>query len=256
MKDTMHPNDEIQELLDERLSPSDAARVKAHLAGCPECREELAALAWVKRMAAENLTTERTPDDLEVSIRSALEGETSIRRRWRLAVPVAAVLATAAALLIWFIVPSRLDPVAAAARDYRSYRAGAIPLEISASSAPDAESFFSQRHLPFRARVFDLAMMGYRVIGARVHRLDGRVSALFVYEGEHGRVIVCQMYAGSVTVLPPPDAVRVHRDFHFHIHRREGLTLVFWQEGEVVCVLAGDSDPEEIVALAFEKAML
>ena len=34
-----------------------------------------------------------------------------------------------------------------------------------------------------------------------------------------------------------------------------GLTAVFWQEGAVVCVLVSDIETEEVVQLAFAKAM-
>jgi hypothetical protein len=41
----------------------------------------------------------------------------------------------------------------------------------------------------------------------------------------------------------------------FLIYRRGALTLVFWQEGDVICVLASDIAPEAAVALAFAKAV-
>lgn len=31
--------------------------------------------------------------------------------------------------------------------------------------------------------------------------------------------------------------------------------LVFWQEGDVICVLASDARPEDVIALAFAKAV-
>jgi len=31
--------------------------------------------------------------------------------------------------------------------------------------------------------------------------------------------------------------------------------VVFWSEGDVVCVLVGDGPPEAVVSLAFAKAM-
>ncbi len=34
-----------------------------------------------------------------------------------------------------------------------------------------------------------------------------------------------------------------------------GLTVVFWQEGAVTCVLTSDISPEEVVQLAFAKAV-
>ena len=41
----------------------------------------------------------------------------------------------------------------------------------------------------------------------------------------------------------------------FRIYRSGGVTLVFWQEGSVVCVLAADGDPEQAIQRAYAKAV-
>jgi hypothetical protein len=41
----------------------------------------------------------------------------------------------------------------------------------------------------------------------------------------------------------------------FQVYEAERITLVFWLEGEVLCMLAGDGDREALVQLAFAKAM-
>lgn len=64
------------------------------------------------------------------------------------------------------------------------------------------------------------------------------------------------MYRGSTADLPPGGERREHGGFTFHVYRRGGSTVVFWQEGEVVCALAGAGDREALVALAYEKARL
>ena len=63
------------------------------------------------------------------------------------------------------------------------------------------------------------------------------------------------MYEGRVESLPPTPDVRENDDIQFFVHRVGDLTVVFWQEGEVVCALVSDIDPEAVVALAFSKAM-
>ena len=55
--------------------------------------------------------------------------------------------------------------------------------------------------------------------------------------------------------LPPGAEERDHDGIRFIVYRRAGLTLVFWEEGTVVCVLASDGDPEEAVQLAYAKAV-
>lgn len=250
-----HYGDELQDLLDGRLSPEEEERIRAHVQGCAACGQQLEALRWVKRLAAGAGVAE-LPAGLEAEIRTALDRES--RPGW----PRRAVLSAAAALLIALagkVVLTqrrRAALVADVAHDYHLYRSGSLPLEITAAEPELLESFYRERGLRFRTRVFDLAMMNFRVRGGRVHRLAGRASAFFVYEGDLGRVLVCLMYPGRLEELPSADEVRFARGFSFHIYRRDGLTLVFWQEGEVVCVLAGDFSDEQVIGLAFEKAML
>jgi hypothetical protein len=102
--------------------------------------------------------------------------------------------------------------------------------------------------------VFDLGMMQYQLVGGGVHRLGNRASALFAYRGPGGD-LVCQMYQGRLSALPRPDDVRTQNGIRFQVYRRGARTLVFWQEGEVVCVLASDADAEEVIQLAYAKAV-
>jgi hypothetical protein len=63
------------------------------------------------------------------------------------------------------------------------------------------------------------------------------------------------MFAGSTEDLPATDDVRENGGFRFHIVRQDDITLVFWLEGDVVCVLISRSPTDEVVKLAFAKAM-
>ncbi|MGH9847469.1 MAG: hypothetical protein ACREEM_52925, partial [Blastocatellia bacterium] len=94
------------------------------------------------------------------------------------------------------------------------------------------------------------------LVGGRVHQLTNRQSALFVYRGKDNRILICQMYPGQVTELPSSGAsLRENKGTRFYIYRVNGLTVVFWQEGAVTCVLTSDSNPEEVIQLAFAKAV-
>ena len=117
------------------------------------------------------------------------------------------------------------------------------------------EAYFARNGIAFQTRVFDLGMMNYRLAGGRVNHLDGRLSALFAYSGPGGQKLVCQMYEGKISELPPTDDVRQHNGITFYVHRSERRTIVFWQEGDVVCVLVSDVPPEDVVQLAFAKAV-
>jgi len=53
----------------------------------------------------------------------------------------------------------------------------------------------------------------------------------------------------------PIKVVRDNSGFRFHIFQEDNLTLVFWQEGAIVCVLVSRLPREEVIKLAFAKAM-
>jgi hypothetical protein len=63
------------------------------------------------------------------------------------------------------------------------------------------------------------------------------------------------MFEGATGELPPAAEQREHDGIQFRIYRSAGLTLVFWQEGSIVCALAADGDPEEAIQLAYAKAV-
>lgn len=263
-----HFQEELDALLDGRLDAATSAEVEAHLAGCARCRRECDALRLAKHFAATCLTAPEAPADLRASILRALQAEAAPaapavvivppRRVWqrhRLALAWAALL-LAAAVIAAFVVFQKPSLPAAVARDYRDYRTQRLALESTATEPKELEAFFAAHGVPFATRVFDLGMMEYRLAGGRVHRLGGAPSALFVYRGPAGEELLCQMFPGRVTALPPGAERRANKGIEFYIYRHEGKTAVFWQEGAIVCVLVSDIAPENVVQLAFAKAMI
>jgi hypothetical protein len=149
----------------------------------------------------------------------------------------------------------RRDPVGAAADDFFRFRANALPLQLITDQPTELERLLAGEGLDFATRVFDFGMMDYRLAGGGVHRLAGRESALFAYLGADGRRLVCEMYRGTIDDLPPPFAEREVNGIRFRIYRREDVTLVFWPESSMVCVLATDADQETAIGLAAAKAV-
>ncbi len=258
-----HPfEEELQDLLDGRLAGAERAEIQAHVARCRRCREELAALER-GRAAARGLPKLAQPADLAVRIARALDAEdrpsapSPTRRRlphrWPL---VAAGLIAAAALVALLMVRrATADLPAAVARDFAGYRDARLALELRTGDPTTLERFFAARGIAFPTRVFDLAMMQYRLAGGRVHRLAGRPSALFAYTGPNAAPLICEMYAGSLAELPRAAEQRVHDGITFRVYRVSRMTLVFWQEGAVVCVLASEGNTDEVVQLAYAKAV-
>lgn len=268
MSAARHPEAEaLHDLLDGRLSEHDRADVMAHLETCADCRRAFDALSLLKRQLGASLRAEAAiPDDLEDRLRQAFDEEDRQPRRATETISpsrkagrwagwaAAAVAATIAFLLVWG--PWRASPAAPAevAQDLRRYMAGDFVLEARTADVGELQRRLDTAALGFPTRVFDFGMMAYRLEGGGVHRVTGRPSALFAYAGPEAQRLLCQMYAGTVTTLPPPAERRTHEGTDFLIYREGDVTVVFWQEGDVVCALAANGDAEAAIRLAFAKA--
>jgi anti-sigma factor RsiW len=263
MTDTAnHPGARLQDFLDGRLDEARQAEVRAHLEGCPRCRHELEVLRWVRDVALKQLPGEEVPAALAERVAAGLDAadqrarpavSPAFGRRWRRWAGAAALVAAALVLLLAW--PPRADLADAVASDFRAYSSGDLALDLRSSNGEAIESLFVARGIDFPTRVFDLGMMQYQLVGGRIHRLRDRASALFAYRGPEGRDLVCQMYQGRLADLPRPDEVREHDGIRFQVYRTGELTLVFWQEGAVVCVLASDAESEAVIQLAYAKAV-
>jgi anti-sigma factor RsiW len=250
-----HPGDELQLLLDEGLTPERRAEIEAHLAECARCRSELSALRRVRTSLRQDLAQQPVPAELAERVSRALGAETARMRRRRRRFLVGVPLAVAALLVLFLVRQSEPDLVSAAARDLAGWRANALYLDLKTAEPAALEQHFAGAGIAFPTRVFDFGMMGYRLAGGRVHRLAGRRSALFAYQNDRGERLLCQMFEGAVAELPPPGQERDHDGIRFLVYRTAGLTLVFWQEGPVICVLVAEGDPEAAVQLAYAKAV-
>ena len=266
-----HFKAELQELLDERLDAATRAQVGQHLATCVECRREFAALRWTKQIAARQFAATADTTKLRQGVLQALRAEpppatAEIAQRkivrpgfwtpkWKPALACAAAL-TLVALLAFLLIPRRPGLLEVIARDFRSYQKQELALELNTTDVKEMETYFIARGVAFNTRVFDLGMMNYQLVGGRVQPFEQRPTALFVYRGAANQILHCRMYAGTTAQLPAGAVVRENNGIRFHIYENGGVTMVFWQEGAVVCVLNSDIPSEQVVQLAFAKAML
>lgn len=262
--ESVHFPDDMQDLLDGRLDAAARERVEVHLNVCTDCRREWEILRMV-RQRTRSLGGEGVPPDLAANLSAALDRED--RRRTPVRPPArggplqrkpllaygAFALVVILALFVWIARPPSLP--SAVARDYGRYRSGSLSLELQTDRTEAMERFFSARGISFPTRVFDLGMMKYRLIGGRVHRLARRQSAFFVYYGEGNKILICQMFQATLAELPTAAQRREHNGITFWIYHRQDQTQVFWQEGDVLCVLTSDIPAEEVISLAFAKAM-
>ena len=270
MTDQPHFKAELQDLLDNRLTATTRAEVERHLESCVECQRELDSLRWTKQFAGRFFPVTEAPAELREKIlrelRPAVAPVKSLPapeprvRWWPLApglrpyfVGAAAVLVIAVVtLLVWPGSP-RLPEVVA--RDFRAFQTQKFALELSTGDVKEMEAYFTQRGITFNTRVFDLAMMSYRLEGGRVEPSRRQPRAQFVYRGPANQSLLCQMFVGRVAELPAGAVIRENKGIRFHVYETSGMTAVFWQEGAVVCALISDIPKEEVVQLAFAKAM-
>ncbi len=263
-----HYKEELDALLDGRLDAALHAEVEAHLATCESCWREYQAIRLAKNVATTRFTAPPAPAELREKILRSLRAEAasaapavvitpprSIWQRHGLALAAAAML-LAAAIVTGVVLFRQPSLPAAAAEDFRAYRAQTLALDVQTADVKGMEAYFATHGVSFATRVFDLGMMHYQLVGGRVHRLGGETSALFVYRGKDGQELVCQMFPGEVKNLPPGAERRENKGIEFFIYRHDDKTTVFWQEGAIVCVLASDIPSESVVALAYAKAMI
>lgn len=257
-----HPIERLVDLLDDRLGAAEADQVREHVAGCAECRRELAWLTAGRTAGRLAQRGDAVPDNLRAGVTAALDAvdtaavtpgvpQPNRRALW-------AGLAAAAALTLYVFVPWRPatpDAVDAARADYEAVRDGVLGLERRSSDAADLERLFRESGSGTPVRVIDLGMMGWTLEGGSRRQVGTRSHALYAYRSTNGDRLVCQMYEGRLAELPAADETHRENGFDFRVYTREGVTLVFWQEGELVCVLAADLPAAEVLALAVAKAM-
>jgi anti-sigma factor RsiW len=255
-----HDLDSLSEALDGRLAGKRLEAVLDLVRSCPECRAAYDAMAWT-RAQGRRLPAVAGPSGLEEQIRSRLDRDAGLSRRIR-AVRRALGLTAAAALLLALagvlirLVSSPPSLPQAVAADFRARAAGHLPLTLETPDPARLEAWLASASVGFPTRVFDLRMMGYELRGGGTRVVAGRPSVFIVYrETATGREMICEMRRGGPKDLPPADTTREHDGIAFRVYRIEDLTLVFWPEGDVLCVVVGDGDPEALVQLAFAKAM-
>jgi anti-sigma factor RsiW len=259
-----HFKDEIQDLLDNRLDASTRAEVEQHVQACTECRREFEALRWTKSFAAKQFAAKAAPSTLRENILRGLEPEAGSARTIRLPPgfqmrklkPIMAWAAVLLALgvLAIILIPKQRTLPQVVARDFRSYQNQKLTLELDTRDVKKMEAFFADQGLPFTPHVYDLSEKDYRLAGGRVQYLRGQPTEWVIYRGPNNQQLLCQMYVGNVSELPVGSAEREHRGKKFHVYQVKGITMVFWQDRKVVCVLISDMPAEDVVQLAFAKA--
>ena len=154
-----------------------------------------------------------------------------------------------------FLSPQSSDGLPSeAVRDWSRIASGRLHLDMRSNIPAAVAGFFRERALPFRVEPGTVALPGYQLVGARVHSIGGRTSALAVHRDVRNRIVVCQRFEGRVEELPRPARISVRGTRNVHLYRARRGRAVFWQEGGVVRSLASDLSEEEIMRVAAAAA--
>ena len=106
------------------------------------------------------------------------------------------------------------------------------------------------RSAPGAVRVPAIEASGWRLDGGARGELGGRPAATAIYRNAIGEFLVWQAVDGSTDELPPTSDVRDLDGRRFFVHYKATNTLVFWQEGPRLVVIAASQPGEHIVAVA------
>ena len=222
---------------------------------------EFEALRWTKLFAAKQFAATEASPELRQNILRMLKAdagtpEAITPRRAQKLKPILAWAATLVALgiLALILIPKHPRLPEVVAQDFRDCQSQKLTLELNTGDVKQMEAFYATHGVPFKVHVFDLRKMNYRLVGGRVQHLRDQPAALYVYHGPGNQVLICHMYLGTASELPAGSVERENRGIKFHVYQVKGVTMVFWQEGKVVCVLSSDMPVENVVQLAFAKA--
>jgi anti-sigma factor RsiW len=236
----------LHALVDGELDAGNALALESHVAGCPGCAAELAAIREVKARLAARPLGYTAPAGFLDRLDAAIAAETQpprLRRRagppgWLLGGGVGALGGAIAASLALFALAPPDASVESQLVDAQARSLEAAHLvDIPTSDRHVVKPWFNGK-IDFAPPVVDLAGQGYPLVGGRLDRVDGRRAAALVFRrGPH--TINLFVWPGSA----PPSPT---------LETRDGYNLVRWGAGGLVFWAVSDADAGAM--LGFQQA--
>jgi len=236
--------------VDGELAERERAEVHDHLADCPECGPEAAALERLHEDLRRSAPIYRAPEALRSRIRFALRREAAATTR--VARPAPGWLAYAASILVavavgsggtWLINGERQqDTIADEVVDshLRSLLADHLT-DVASSDKHTVKPWFAGR-TELSPPGIDLAAQGFPLVGGRLDLIEGKPVPALVYRA--GKHVI------NVFVLP------TRAGEYAETVTRRGYTLRHWNQGDLGYWAVSDAAPDEFAKFehAFREA--
>lgn len=212
---------------DGELEVADAAEVRAHLAGCPACRQRVAARASLGRLIR-RVPYYSAPDRLRVAVATTRRPARVSPRilAWAAMVTLAVSLAGGAGLRL---VRSRQATAATEtmAQDVVAGHVRALMgpnlFDVRSTDQHTVKPWFAGK-LDFSPTVIDLAPIGFPLVGGRVDHIGGRAIAALVYQRRQHTI--------NVFVWPAADSQEAAADARtirgFQVRHWTRADMTFW----------------------------
>jgi anti-sigma factor RsiW len=228
----------IQADVDGELQPADAARVSAHVAGCPDCAAVQAELLALRTRLREEAPRYQAPDALRAKLQAELRRRGAPAPvqakawRWPVLAPAAGLaLAACLALLVWLPGGDEMPDWIVAAH-IRALQPNHL-IDVISTDQHTVKPWFDGR-LPFAPPVLDLTADGFVLAGGRLDYLPGQTAATLVYRR--------RQHVIDLFVWPTPSEV----DLAPSSGSREGYNFVRWRAGGMSFWAVSDLNAEEL----------
>ena len=253
---------ELQDFLDGRLDDTSRREVERRLADSAEWRDELEVLTISREVSHTGLSSIHMPEGLRSQIQDAIADElqgakATIRPAGRLlsfrlpAMAAAALILFAAGMYFSQSAPAA-GPATTVVEIFHTYQIGEMPLQFTLADPSCLED-----HLAAMGMSFDPGMAtleGYVYQGGCITKKPECDYATFAFVNEAKEVVTCQMFPGRLEKMTGTFEHRIQRGKDFMIAREGCITMTFWQDGDMICVISTDGNEEESIQLAVNKA--
>jgi anti-sigma factor RsiW len=232
---------ELTAYVDGRLDAQEREAVEARLSASPE----RAALVARHRRALQLVedAAEPAPLGLRTSVQAQYERAAHRPRRRPALIAGAAAALAAAALIVAFILP-RGTPGAPTVSE--AARLGVRPPTAAAPAIDPARPTLLRQALEGVPFPNWLAKFGWRAVGVRADRLNGR-RVVTVYYRKAARELSYSIVGGQALAQPPRALTAIREGTLLRTIRVDGRLVVTWRRGGRTCVLSSRTAPRLVM---------